>query len=314
MNNNNEFIGKILALIAIGSFLFCFFGGIEIGPIGGVTMWGLFILGGIIASRSNHTSNSKKSEDSEIKQKENKHLQYLNSRKSKVIGYKPTKTYRDNELRYFPLVYMPSNLIVELPMPGKVGRKGHMEDFFKKYLIDYFHEPISVHDNLVLKINEKIAFEPDFVLIDNSKDINLYIDIEIDEPYDGKDRQPIHYFGNDTNRNEVFTNHGWVVIRFAEIQIVENPISCCKYIAEIIASLNENYKINPNLFKVIDIPLIERWYMSQSIDFSIERYRERYLKINDFGVDPSEVILEQKFNKRMLLKEIQEAINSNKKI
>lgn len=79
---------------------------------------------------------------------------------------------------------------------------------------------------------EKPTYVPDFIF-QHSKS-SLVIDIEIDEPYTSNN--PIHYLGNehDIRRNEYFTENGWVVIRFSEEQVKNDPEGCCSEIASII--------------------------------------------------------------------------------
>ena len=71
--------------------------------------------------------------------------------------------------------------------------------------------------------------------------INIFLDIEIDEPYEGindiKNRKPTHFRFADVNRNNEFKNRGWIVVRFAEIQIHQNPDGCCRFIADVIKSI-----------------------------------------------------------------------------
>lgn len=73
------------------------------------------------------------------------------------------------------------------------------------------------------------------------------MDIESDEPYEGINdifnRKQTHYQYNDTNRNNAFKNRGWIVSRFAEIQVHEKPERCCKFIADIIKSIDSNFKV-----------------------------------------------------------------------
>lgn len=65
----------------------------------------------------------------------------------------------------------------------------------------------------------------------------IYIDIEIDEPYNGATGEPIHYTTNglsiDYKRNKFFQEHGWVVVRFAEKQIFDNPRACVEFLLQL---------------------------------------------------------------------------------
>lgn len=63
-------------------------------------------------------------------------------------------------------------------------------------------------DNVKLPIlNRNYSYRPDFCLYWAKK--QLYIDIEIDEPYDIVSRKPIHYQGNGDNlRDRYFIRNG----------------------------------------------------------------------------------------------------------
>ena len=64
-------------------------------------------------------------------------------------------------------------------------------------------------------------YVPDFVLYHERA--NLYIDIEIDEPYVIESRKPIHYInGRDLDRDKYIINNGWVVIRYSERQVYKH--------------------------------------------------------------------------------------------
>ncbi len=77
-------------------------------------------------------------------------------------------------------------------------------------------------------LTKKNRYEPDISLLNEKDGINIFLDIEIDEPYEGindiKNRKPTHFRFADINRNNEFKNRGWIVIRFAEIQIHQNQM------------------------------------------------------------------------------------------
>lgn len=113
---------------------------------------------------------------------------------------------------------------------------------------------------------------PDFVLYQARN--NLYIDIEIDEPYDIKYRKPIHYIGsNDVNRDNYLTSNGWVVIRYSERQVY-------KHLEEIIKDLES--KINWLTYDDVcptSLTLDNRWTEEEAKRLAEENYREKYLGI-----------------------------------
>lgn len=83
----------------------------------------------------------------------------------------------------------------------------------------------------------------------------LYIDIEIDEPYDIVSHNPIHYKGNGDNlRDRYFIRNGWCVLRFAEQQIVDNIEGTINYVKRVLAWLTDEngIKIHNNTLKEIN--------------------------------------------------------------
>lgn len=111
---------------------------------------------------------------------------------------------------------------------------GLSERYFNKFLNKYFSE-ITILKHYILEF-----YEPDFIL---SLKNGLFIDLEIDEPYSLETKKITHYYDrkkekfSDSSRNEYFLKNNWIVIRFAEQQIIEQPVACCKYIARVIQYL-----------------------------------------------------------------------------
>jgi hypothetical protein len=81
-------------------------------------------------------------------------------------------------------------------------------------------------------------YYPDFVYRDAS---GLCFDIEIDEPYVWSTGAPHHCQGQDDNRNAFFLRKHWGIIRFAEEQVVRQPLLCCQVIAEQVFALTRRH-------------------------------------------------------------------------
>ena len=91
-------------------------------------------------------------------------------------------------------------------------------------------------------------YEPDIAIIDNTTGRNIRIDIEIDEPYSGYDRKPIHYIGcGDESRDFNLCNAGWVVIKFAEVDIALEMEECFHRILKLIQCIAPDYAPNCTL-------------------------------------------------------------------
>ncbi|WP_308595378.1 hypothetical protein [uncultured Parabacteroides sp.] len=120
--------------------------------------------------------------------------------------------------------------------------------------------------------------------------INIFLDIEIDEPYEGindiKNRKPTHFRFADVNRNNEFKNRGWIVVRFAEIQIHQNPDGCCRFIADVIKSIYPQFNIPLGLMVAKRIEPVLQWTKELALNWSAQNYREQYLGIEQFGYMP----------------------------
>jgi hypothetical protein len=124
--------------------------------------------------------------------------------------------------------------------------------------------------------NFDYPYNPDFAYID--KEINLFIDIEIDEPYISNNRKPIHYVGyfKDKIRNDFFNNRGWIVIRFSEEQVVRYPHSCCKFIAQQIAEITRNSAITSQFAQTPDLQPQQQWTKKDAIEMATREERDDY--------------------------------------
>lgn len=106
--------------------------------------------------------------------------------------------------------------------------------------------------------------------------MNLFIDIEIDEPYIGNDGTPIHFLkGNDEERDTFFTRKNWLVIRFAESQIIENPSACCELISDVVQNLKrcviEDFSLQSK------IKVVASWTSEEAHKLAFVKYRNKYL-------------------------------------
>jgi hypothetical protein len=210
--------------------------------------------------------------------------------KEKYIGYKPINILAQTEPLNYPYVVMPkTGCVIKFPRKGRSGRKGYKEDEFKIFIEKYFQSNFQIFDDryILVKNNPK-PYEPDFTLIDEKEGINIFLDIEIDEPYEGLNdlnrRKATHYQYADYNRNNAFKNRGWLIIRFAEIQVHQQPDSCCLFIACIIKSISPKFKIPDSLNNATKILQLRQWTKEEAEKWSIEKYREKYLGISSFGI------------------------------
>ncbi len=173
---------------------------------------------------------------------------------------------------------------------GRIGIRGYKELDFDVSLKRYFKDfsGLQFHNDRFLFIsNNTKPYVPDHVLIDERNNLNLFIDIEIDEPYEGLSRLTTHEQGKDDYRNSYFNDRGWIVIRFAEIQVHQNILGCCKLIAEVIKSVFSNFTIHPDLQSAESLATVPFWLKLHAEKWAIQRYRETYLGIDQFGTRES---------------------------
>ncbi|WP_169513211.1 hypothetical protein [Hymenobacter aerophilus] len=143
---------------------------------------------------------------------------------------------------------------------------------FLQSLINRFPDKIYINYTFQYE-NGPALYLPDFIIYDKST--NIYIDIEIDEPYIGATGQPIHYEGSDNKRDQAFNAHNWVVIRFAESQVVSQPDECCNLILNVLSKLS---------FDLIradsesELPLsVTQWTREVAHKMAFTRFRNTYL-------------------------------------
>ena len=189
----------------------------------------------------------------------------------------------------YPLVRMPAAdhpVFVKFPRAGRVGQRGYCEAAFVEYLRRYFPKPgpVRVFDDRHLLIREAVRpYEPDVALLNERNGLNLFLNIEVDEPYDAVYRRPTHYRDADLSRDLFFTQRGWIVLRFAEIQVHQHPEACCAVVAQLIARLDPSYQVPVELQHLTPPPAVPVWSIAQAQQWEKTRYREQYLGIERFG-------------------------------
>ena len=235
--------------------------------------------------------------------------------KPKYIGYNPINIFNQSQPYFYPYVLMPRpHSVIKFPRKGRKGRKGFKEADFKWYLENFFGDTFYVFDERFIMVKESMEpYEPDFTLTNEKRGLNLFLDIEIDEPYEGlndiANRKATHFQGSNTKRDQAFQKRGWIVARFAEIQVHQQPLSCCLFIADLVKSINPEFKVPRDLLEVSKVSPIQQWSKEQATQWSKEKYRERYLTIERFGHLPETQILEEA-KETSLGEEIENKVNN----
>ena len=205
-----------------------------------------------------------------------------------TINYHPTQFFEQGEDYTYPVVKMPSEgSFLKLPRMGRSESKGFKEQAFFEALHTSLRA-VEVRCDLHLAIPHfNRPYEPDIVVVDQER--NLYIDIEIDEPYDGYYRYPSHEARKDDLRDQFFVESGWVVIRFTERQVHLYEAECIQHIKDVLNSI-----LHYEFEERSKCPSELQWDYQQAVRWEKSQYREKYLGIERFGkqVRPSKIVVD----------------------
>ncbi|HBL13793.1 MAG TPA: hypothetical protein DD379_20840 [Cyanobacteria bacterium UBA11162] len=160
------------------------------------------------------------------------------------------------------------------------AQQGVSEQQFFKILQQYFPH---ISPGLMFAIpDSKYHYSTDFSLIDPTT--GLSIDIEIDEPYEGRTKQPHHCLdqGKDRNRNQFFLAGNWVVIRFAEIQVVKYPHACAAAIASVLTQITGEDCYIKQFETIEPLPRVKPWTTAEARKMARKNFRQNYL--NEMGI------------------------------
>lgn len=124
-------------------------------------------------------------------------------------------------------------------------------------------------------------FTVDFLIVHEFT--KLHFVVEVDEPYSFRERKPLHcidimpnqrLYMQDFWQEELLASANMVLIRFAESQVVKEPILCCKAIAACIAKTTGDL----TFYKQINCPgwldSVPRWSTKDAMRMAYENARE----------------------------------------
>lgn len=182
----------------------------------------------------------------------------------------------DSKLRCQLLSDLMSNRVH--PIGNSQARQGVSEEEFLRYLQGYF--PTTVQGVQFKIPMSKKSYSADFTIVHHISGIG--IDVEVDEPYAGLSLKPTHCWDEDSDsrRNQLFNEWGWIVVRFTERQVVQAPLSCCKFIAMVIAEVTGDRSYLELLKSQPDLLPVKPWTSKEAKQMAKERYRQSYLKKN----------------------------------
>ncbi len=201
------------------------------------------------------------------------------------------KTYSNSELKNpnSEQVQSVSNLKVYLShltdtMRGKVLQPdgvtdapvGASEKAFGLVLEKFFSSRVRAQLRLPIP-NWEGAYSTDFTI--SFPEIGIWIDCEIDEPYDYKTGKPTHCTDDerDRHRNTFFLTNNWIVVRFSEEQVVRYPESCCKELVSVIKRVTGMEMYALGLGEVPTLKPSPMWTKKQAKKMAKVKYRDKYL-------------------------------------
>lgn len=186
-------------------------------------------------------------------------------------------------LQEYLFYYSPEKGTIIYPHRHHKGKiRGYSEEMFESLLRSAFANlPLGVYGDVNLKLSETAkSYEPDIALI-SSTSSNIRIDIEIDEPYSLVSRNPIHYAedNSDAVRDLIMKSAGWIVMRFAEEQIVKQPMACVSSIARLLIQIDSS--LVPESCSISEfVKPVTRWTKAEAELMAQNNYREEYLEIS----------------------------------
>lgn len=193
-----------------------------------------------------------------------------------VVFYQPNPYFEQHES--YPIVTNTTlGASVQLPRRGRSRVKGVSVTPFTERIRNTL-AGVFVADDLHIAIpGSSRPYEPAIVIYNQS--VNLFIDVEIDAPYDGVYRYVTHEAGNryDDLRDRYLASHGWMVVRFSERQVRLQEYECLMYLHDIV-----NSAFNGVVPRVSNLARESRWDATQAMRWQRELLREQYLGIPIF--------------------------------
>ena len=160
----------------------------------------------------------------------------------------------------------------------RVERRGYTELKFEQRLrqeLKYNDNYVVLGDVSILVSDGYHPYEPDIVIAEKVNKFGIRIDIEIDEPYSGYENKPIHYLGcGDDRRDKTLADLGWLVVRFSEKQIFNEPYNCIYYIKQLISQIDDSFLSSVN---GILPQSVKRWTKEESEEMIQSKSREKLL-------------------------------------
>ncbi|NJR73812.1 MAG: hypothetical protein HC773_09360 [Scytonema sp. CRU_2_7] len=182
----------------------------------------------------------------------------------------------------YPILFIPSfstskDLFPNIKTSGSgTAPVGASEEQFGEVLVHYFGVMVRSQQEMLPNGHER-PYTADFLIVEPNT--GLHIDIEVDESHSFATSEPTHCIGDDDYRNKCFIDAGWVVIRFAEEQVVNQPARCCRFIANVLAKVTGNTAISKQFADVLPVTPMKQWSRRHATSLKKKKYRQRYLSV-----------------------------------
>ena len=198
------------------------------------------------------------------------------------VNYSIEKCSRNG---YYAFYTVPSPRTEIIPYRRrKVELRGYTEETFEQKLRNALKDATQykVLGDVSIQTSEGAhPYEPDIAIVEIAGNRGVRIDIEIDEPYGGYDKTPIHYIGcGDEFRDRNLANLGWLVIRFSEKQIFQESDNCIYFLQQILSLIDPNFTITCQG----KTPTPDKcWTEVEAKIMAIQKFRENLLN-HEFGI------------------------------
>ena len=179
---------------------------------------------------------------------------------------------------FYPIISWPAtDAEITSPQPGRSDIHGYADNIFSKALHQSDLSTLLRCDVHLEAPCRAIPYEPAIALVDEAA--GLYIDVEIDAPYHGWYRVPMHQVeGKDAVRDRWFSDCGWTVVRFTERQVREQTDACVELLRRVAGRLKgESADMGST------VATEPRWTFKEAATKERDLVREKYLGIQTFG-------------------------------
>lgn len=187
----------------------------------------------------------------------------------------PNPEFRDELKVYFSA--LASTMKGRVLQPDGVSQApiGASEKAFGQILETFFPGRVKAQLRLPIPDWER-AYSTDFTV--SFPELGVWIDVEIDEPYDYRTGKPTHCIDDDCHRNSFFIKNNWIVVRFSEEQVVRYPESCCRELAGVIQRVTKIQRYSAALSEVPPLNPVPMWTSRLALKMAKAKTRDTYLR------------------------------------